>query len=179
MSGVLGALIAIGKKGFQPSYESISSVSPSGVMVATLSSIPSTYKSLQVRVYAGVTSSGGALTFQMNGVTGNSYQYAALANDTSAAITSSVSAATNVQLFGTAKAIQTGFPLGCIIDIFDYASTTKFKTIRVQSAAPSNTGPGLEIYHGTLRSLTAITSFTITSNLNFSAGSSVALYGVN
>ena len=71
LNTVLGSLSS-GVAASTTSYESIASYAPSSGSSVTFSSIPSTYKHLQIRwmAYSGV---GVNLSLQFNGDTGNNY----------------------------------------------------------------------------------------------------------
>jgi hypothetical protein len=116
------------------------------------------------------------LTF--NGDTATNYSWHTIAQDTSTVVASAGASTSNMRLFGTAQIVAAGYPLGAIIDIIDYASTTKNKTTKSFCEAVKNTGPALEIYSGMWRSTSAVTSLTITSSAAFTTGTSIALYGM-
>jgi hypothetical protein len=68
-----------------------------------------------------------------------------------------------------------------IIDIQDYASTTKFKTIRVLTGNDRNGAGGIELNSVLWRSTSAITSlvFPNANSVNYNSGSVFSLYGIN
>lgn len=165
--------------GVSPSFESISTFTTTGGTQANFNTIPQTYKHLQIRATANVAVTGATGTFIVNGLAGTDYDWQGLAQDNTTAIASSVANTQPFQTFGLAKTITLGYPFGCIIDIIDYASTSKYKTVRIFSAAPSNTAGGLELYSGQVRTLTAVTSLSLRLSQNYAASTSVALYGIN
>jgi hypothetical protein len=68
-----------------------------------------------------------------------------------------------------------------IVDILDYANTSKYKTIRVLAGADVNnqTGTTFGLSSGSWRSTSAVTSITIgTSGFNFAQYTQFALYGI-
>ena len=66
-----------------------------------------------------------------------------------------------------------------IIDIIDYASTTKYKTIRRIDGADENGIGRISLASGSWRSTSAVTSITITdSRNNWTSTSTFALYGI-
>jgi trimeric autotransporter adhesin len=160
------------------SFDSIATFTPTSGTSVTFSSIPQTYKSLQVRMNC-LVSSAASFTFTLNGNTGANYHWHTIAQDTNTQVADGTSsAATSMRLLGTAKAVQSGYPLGAVIDIIDYASTTKNTTTKSFCEAVNNTGPALEIYSGLFRNTSAITSLTINTSTGFATGTSIALYGV-
>jgi hypothetical protein len=70
-----------------------------------------------------------------------------------------------------------------IIDIHDYALTTKVKTIRVFSGTNDNTalnGDEIQLWSGNNGATTAVSSITFanTSGQNFASGTVFSLYGI-
>ena len=164
------------------SFYSIATASPSGVSTITFSSIPGTYKSLQIRISAVVTSAGQDIYTQFNGDTtsGNYRNHGLWGNGSSAG--ASV-AGPNSSLYaaqGWVIGTVTTYPNVSVIDIIDYASTTKNKTQRYFSGANDNTttNGSVELSSGFWMSTSAVTSITVYTGSTFSAGTSIALYGV-
>ena len=171
-------------------YESIASVIPSGsTNIVTFSSIPSTYTSLQLRILARGTANGSStdpLIFfmQANSDTGSNYtNHSLVANGSTVIANGSVS---QTQMRPGIYA-DSGYPANVfgitIIDLHDYASTTKNKTVRTISGVENNSGTTssrLHLRSDSWMSTSAINSLTITNNGgdNFSSSSSFALYGI-
>jgi hypothetical protein len=67
-----------------------------------------------------------------------------------------------------------------IIDIFDYANTNKYKTVRTLTGADRNGAGLLRMWSSNWRSLSAVTSITLYAQTtpNISQYSSFALYGI-
>ena len=173
-----------GNTAFNPSsYESIATASPSGVSTFTLSSIPATYSSLQIR---GIGRSARAAAFdtmniRINGDTGSNYSYHALYGNGASATAAGYATATAGEWGNIPAATATASAFGAtIIDILDYASTTKYKTIRIFTGDDRN-GGGLSYLGSVLwqstSAITSVTMFSSTSN-NYSSGSTFALYGI-
>lgn len=152
----------------------------------TFSSIPSTYQHLQLRILSRSTRTAMAnLNIQINSNTGLVYTRHELSGD-GATATASASTAGGVTTASIARSTGTDSAANIfgvsIIDIHDYASTTKNKTIRSffgidnNSATPAGVvGLRSVLYIGT----DAVTSLTLTSasSTNFVTGSTFALYG--
>ena len=160
------------------SYESIATVSlGSAQSTITFTSIPSTYKHLQLR-YIAKTTSDDVLTFRANGDTGSNYTiHRLLGNGSSASATATVSynyGGIGV-LGGTADCFAGG-----VCDILDYASTTKNKTFRILNGRENNTSGVVELRSTLWASTSAITQldFYTDNATNFSQYSSFALYGI-
>ena len=165
-------------------FESIATVVGTGSsQLITLSSIPSTYKHLQIRAIFRSTEAGSGTNFYMyvNGDTATNYSYHTLRGEGTTA--SASGNATVAQMFvGRAPGAGTtaGIMNATIIDIHDYANTSKYKTFRYVSGKDDNTyGGDLVLRSGSWRSTSAINSITFNiDNPNFSNLSSIALYGI-
>jgi hypothetical protein len=171
------------------SYESIATVSATGSnSTLTFSSIPSTYTHLQIRGIARAASGGETEPFDLrlyfNGLTTGIYSSHALyGNGTSAAATAAHAGSDNYIYThtGLAGSGMTGTSYNaCIIDIQDYASTTKNKTSRYFGGADNNGATGIiALSSGLFISTAAITSVSINSQYyNFTSGTTFALYGI-
>lgn len=173
------------------SYESIASATGDGTnSTITFSSIPSTYKHLQIRFICKSTYTtgdggwGNAISIQMNGTPTAGYSHY-LYGDGTNALVNSTNGIDYIKIFGTQVTSATGrtsmFASG-IIDIHDYASTTKAKTFRAFAGCDANTGTtffGPALTSGFLNLTTAISTIYINSALNnFASGTSFALYGI-
>ncbi len=164
------------------SFDSIATSTPTSGTTVTFSSIPNTYKSLQIRINAKTdqATTFGFLRIQVNGDTGTNYAQHNI--QTNSGTLSAGGAASNnfmgIGVFGgTSNSSVTGTS---IIDVIDYASTSKNKTFRGFSGLDTNTTSNiLRIESGAWFSTSAITSISIyLTSGNFSSGTSIALYGV-
>jgi large repetitive protein len=168
---------------FSPgSYDSIATTTlASSTGTVTFSSIPSTYTHLQIRAIARSTfnqNTGDQVTVQVNGVTGSSYSYHYIGGNGSA---------TDVNGYGTQTSMGLGYAPNdgvtadtfgqFIIEVADYASTSKFKTFRAFGGYDANGSGTLRLQSGLFQSTNAITSISLTHN-TFKTGSKFALYGV-
>ena len=145
------------------SYDSIatSTVGSGGTSTITFSSIPATYKHLQLRWIARSANSGGGDTLLMSINSGSADRTHALIGNGSA----TGSEAYTLSYFG---------------NMSDYADTNKNRVGRSLSGHDNN-GSGEVFMHSWLKaSTTAISSitFTIASSANFDQYSQFALYGV-
>ena len=177
-----------GNAAFSPSsYESIASVTAAGGETSlTFSSIAGTYKHLQIRSLVRSTTSASAssayMNMNFNGDTGSNYAvhvagfYGNNTNNIYGSPSNGNAQIGVATLGGTAASI---FGVA-ITDIIDYASTTKYKTVRDFSGANANTTGAafaVTLDSSLWMSTSAITSIAI-SGLTFAAGSTVALYGI-
>ena len=178
-----GGLLAAA--GAANSYESIATVTvgSGGSATITFSSIPSTYKHLQVRyiVKDTYTTVGDWVSFGISGNGTNTWREHYLNGDGVSATAGTIAlglisyAAPNSH-----SSLANCFGVG-IIDILDYADTNKNKTFRVLNGLDCNTNNTLG--RVTLQSLlkvdtTAINSLTFTGDSNFAQYSQFALYGI-
>lgn len=163
------------------SFESIATLTGSGTPTSvTFSSIPSTYKHLQVRFFGRLS---GTSRFQMrfNGDSGNNYSvHAILAGGTSIYGIAGTPSGTSLSLGYT-----DGDPyIFCsnVVDILDYANTSKYKTTRALTGFDKNTATSGEVglWSGLWLNTAAISSITLVSNngATIDANSSFALYGI-
>jgi len=161
-----------------PAYELISTtILSSAAASVTISSIPSGYKHLQVRTMIWNDNSNGLVRMRVNGDTGTNYSAHRLGgNGSSVASASYLSNPFMYVADLTASSSTTQSP--GIIDILDYASTTKNKTVRGFSSFVSTME--VHLYSGLWMNTAAITSLTFLDNANYqiNAGSRFSLYGI-
>lgn len=172
------------------SFESIATVTATGGESSlSFTSIPATYQHLQVRGIARDTSTAFygdiGLKFRFNSDSGNNYASHQLYGNGSSAGTSSATSANGISgWFGQVNSGSSNTTVYgvSILDIHDYASTTKNKTTRLfagSSANQTTTDFGVALSSGLWMSTSAITSITILANYaNIAAGTTFALYGI-
>ena len=170
-----------GNDAFDPfSFESIATVAlTSNSLGITFSSIPSTYKHLQIRATIFSQANQSDIRVQYNGDTGTNYSQHG--------IYGSGAGATGDTAGGTANSVFalggiTGDTTRCgisVINILDYANTNKYKTNITLGGVEQN-GSGYAVFQsGSWRNTDAITSIKIfTSTINYTQYSSFALYGI-
>jgi hypothetical protein len=167
------------------SYELISSnLISTNTANLQLQSIPQGYKHLQLRWTlrdsGAFTYRGAFIEINGNTVTGSNSQHFLYGNGSS--VTSA--SGTNLGRFDIANVVPAAnatsgsYGVG-IVDILDYTSTTKNKTIRGMFGIVQ---PGditqVELYSSMWNSTSALNWLTIYTNNNMIAGSRVSLYGV-
>jgi hypothetical protein len=156
-------------------------VDSGGASSITFNSIPSTYNHLQLRVYAQETVSGGGFDnmnyyFQSDNASGN-YVAHSISGDGST-IFAQGSLSRNTGLIYNALSTNSNVFGATIIDIMDYASTHKNKTIRALAGVDFNGSGRTGITSGLwLNNTTAISSITLTAS-SFTQNTKIALYGV-
>jgi hypothetical protein len=158
------------------SYESIATALGTGSSgVITFSSIPSTYKHLQIRL-VGFQATNNDIFIKVNSDAGVR-QHWIMGNGSSA------TAGTNTgtgdgQYFGTTGFPSTTDPSAYIIDFLDYGSTTKAKTVRTLGGYDSNGSGRIHLLSHLFTTTSAISSITFTSGNSYSSNSQFALYGI-
>jgi hypothetical protein len=168
-----------GNAAFNPSsYESIATATGTGSSgTITFSSIPSTYTSLQIRYRAIGTTNGNSILGRFNSDTGSNYARHWLWGEGSVAAEGEANA--TQMRFGTNGGIDTTQPTVGIIDIHDYASTTKNKTVRSFEGLDENSVGWVNLNSHLYRSTSAITSLTIyLSGGNYTTSTVFSLYGI-
>lgn len=124
------------------SYESIATVSlTTGTAFAEFTSIPATYKHLQIRgiILNAVTGDNVAVRVGNGSVdTGSNYASHQMQGDGSSTPTAAAAtSATQMQLSGLCQPTSL-YPFSFVYDILDYASTNKYKTMRGLSGQDGN-----------------------------------------
>ena len=189
--------LLVGNEAFIPnSFESIATATGTGSSnTITFSNIPQTYQHLQIRLLTKDSSSnntGNSTSdfLRINGDTGSNYARHYLAGGGSTVIASGQDASTNAGagIFlgvhpGNASGITNMFGVS-IVDIHDYASTTKNKTIRSFHGSNTNMSTSFDTWvglsSGVWLSTNAVTSITIYTTItnNYPTGCTFALYGI-
>lgn len=175
MGGSLGSLIAAFPTPVTGSFESIATFSPSSGTTVTFSSIPSTYKSLQIRIHS-ISPDLTNFVVRLNGDTAANYAQHGLRGDGFVADATGLGSRTSIQTLGISSG-NTSFPAVSIIDIIDYASTSKTKTLRALAGFDTNGSGRIWLGSGLWNSTSAVNSFTVIF-ASISAGTTIALYGV-
>jgi hypothetical protein len=160
------------------SYESIATASPVGVGSVSFSSIPSTFKHLQIR-FSIIGTGSQRLGVQANGDTGGTnYAFHVLTGNGTSVFSdgSGNYSQLSIMYYGRTIALM---PTVGIFDLMDYASTTKNKTSRSITGVEDNSvGTGyIELESSLWKSTAAVNSLTFLANSGTFTGS-VALYGI-
>lgn len=166
------------------SFEPIATLLGTGAS-ATISftSIPATYKHLQIRFIARVTDTDTANNqfVQFNSDTASNYSWHYLEGDGAAVATGGLANQSKMLAGRVSAANATAGIMGVgFIDILDYANTNKYKTIRTLSGQDRNGAGVVRLDSGNWRSTNAITSIQLinSSSTNFTTDSQFALYGI-
>lgn len=162
-------------------YFSIATVTLSSTSATvTFSSIPNTYKHLQLRCFYS-NNSGDVDKIQFNGDTGSNYavsRWTAMGNSAGA---QSLTSQTGIYIdrYSSDGSAYANMKTQAIIDLHDYASTNKFKTMRSRYGHVNAGGGYAGVNGGLWNNTSAITSIEFsTAGGPFTAGSKFALYGI-
>ena len=168
-------------------YESIASAVGAGNSASiTFSSIPQTYQHLQIRgiIRTNANNIGNEIAVGFNGNTSSLYRPHRLFGNGSTVTASSVADAqsqlNNVIRYAGSESIANNFAV-FIMDIHDYASTTKTTTMRCFAGFDNNDTNGIVMLSsGLWNNTSAITSIflTTTDSSDITAASQFALYGI-
>jgi hypothetical protein len=173
--GILGASGA----GIIPDYEHIANVFGNGSATSlTFSSIPSTYKHLQIRFTAKRTATNvSALEIRFNSDTSSSYAAHFLKGSGSSVTSGANTNQNTLVLFeAVARSTEAGRTSAGVIDILDYASTTKNTTVRsLHGTLDSNSN--IYLNSGLYFQTSAIDSITFLGS-TFSNVTRFSLYGI-
>jgi len=176
IGNIAAGLYGVGVTPSTNSYESIATVSvgSGGTASAEFTSIPSTYKHLQIRALVKATNAGGAsgLWFANSDTTqSNYYSHFLVGNGSSA----SAAAYNNPYSWSYSDATFAVF----VMDILDYGSTSKYKTIRTLRGWDNNGSGNVSLESGLWKNTNAISTFKFQLDSgNLAQYSHVALYGI-
>ena len=183
---MLNNLISLYTGGAAPtSYESIATVTvgSGGSSTITFSSIPSTYKHLQIRLIGRDNRGIYVDYFKMrfNSDSGNNYAVHAIYGDGASALATATTsnASIDINRIAASTATANGFGAG-IIDILDYTNTNKYKTTKALAGYDDNGQGQIWFQSGLWQNTAAITQIDLLPGVgtSFSQYSTFALYGV-
>jgi hypothetical protein len=165
-------------------FESIATATGTGSSgTITFSSIPSTYKHLQIRMMASNTNAStgwSGLLVRFNSDSGTNYTRHYLSGQGTAASAGAGTALTSafndnfVSRAGNTSTLATG-----ILDIHDYASTSKYKTVRGIGGIDLNGSGVINLTSNLWLNTAAITSISLVAEQdNWTTTTKFALYGI-
>jgi len=167
-------------------YDALATVTVPATAVAsiTFAGIPNTYKHLQIR-WNGLTDDTGSsglgnvrcsLFFNADTTATNYYNHYLIGNGSAA----SAGAENSAKFAGNAVRNSMIAPGTNIVDILDYAATTKNKTVRTLTGFENNdTNGGIRLVSGSWTNTSAINSIQLTPESgNLKQYTTVSLYGV-
>jgi hypothetical protein len=186
LSPILGIIASQNYPRITNSYESIATVTVGGGGSSSISfsSIPSTFKHLQIRAIAraAAAQTAGEAQIRINSDSSSSYTYHNLRGNGSS-VTADGSSALNYMYsqFRFTGGNDTANTFGAMVmDVLDYANTSKYKTIRTLSGYDANGSGSIGLNSSVWLSTSAITSITFENQggSNWAEFSKFALYGI-
>jgi hypothetical protein len=163
-------------------FESIATATGTGSSgTITFSSIPSTYQHLQLRWTSRVATTFSTIRIRFNSDTGSNYAYHDLVGGGASASASGSASQTFGYLGGSpGTSYSSNITSVGIVDIHDYASTTKNKTIRNFSGFDTNGDGSIYLTSSLWMNTNAINTITLTNaaNSNWTTLTTFALYGI-
>ena len=187
MSPIPLGILASSGGGAAGSYELISTtILSSSQATVTLGSIPQTYKHLQIRIEGGSGGMNGYPDYwrmYVNGSqSGGNYASHYLRGNGSSVVSGATSGqASMLTLLAMGDHPDANRRGAAIIDLLDYTSTVKTKTVRALSGTPvQGTGPAVHFASGFANEYGAITSvsFVAAGGPSIWTGSRFSLYGI-
>jgi hypothetical protein len=179
----LGLLSQGGGGGVPGAFEQIETqILGTNTSSVTFSSIPSTYKHLQLRITARATSTGNAtaLFLRFNGVSGTSYSTHTMYGTGGSILSegfASLDAFYRMPIPDDGLAASVFGSL--IVDVLDYSLTTKNKTIRTLSGYTVSGVNNVSLVSGAFYSTNAVSSLSLTPQAGqLKTGSRFSLYGI-
>jgi hypothetical protein len=146
------------------------------ITFSSLGTYSPTYKHLQIRMVAALDGNA-AIDAYLNGDTGANYAGHLLRGDGSSVTSFARSSSSTLQI-ADSQAVTNVFP-AAVVDILDFASTTKNTTIRSFTGDAGNK-TFIQIWSGLWNNTAALTSIELygRSATNLIAGSRFSLYGI-
>ena len=186
MLNVISGLMAGGVAASTNSYESIATVTvgSGGQSTVSFTSIPSTYKHLQIRAMSKTSTTATSNTgwiLRFNSDTGSNYAWHQIYGNGSVAGAQQSSSTDKIYIgYIAANVSSTNMFGGTILDLLDYANTNKNKTVRALSGTDRNGSGFINLDSGGWFSTSAVNRIDLTDweGGNFMEFSSFALYGI-
>lgn len=185
LNSIVSVLDSGGAGGGGAAYESIATATGTGSSgTITFSSIPSTYKHLQIRGIGRTTTASTGfddLLVRFNSDSSASYTYHALYGDGSSAGAFGGTAQTSAIIVDGLyrNNVTSNTMAGLVIDLADYSVTTKNKTLRTFNGGDVNGSGKVYLQSHLWINTAAVTSITLIANgTNFGTQSVFSLYGI-
>lgn len=168
------------------SYEAIgtATVGAGGQTTISFTSIPGTYKHLQLRGIALSASAGAVVYANYNSDSGANYaRHRLVGAGGNPPNAFGASGQTTFSIFGDLTGTAaTPSPAGIVMDVLDYSNTNKYKTTRILCGADRNGSGEIELISSLWNNTAAITRIDLTiggSVSTFAQYTQFDLYGIN
>jgi hypothetical protein len=152
-------------------------VGAGGATDVEFTAIPQTYNHLQIR-FSGLSSTASWMRGYINGDVGNNYSYHDVRGTASNSITIGNGSSLPEMYMLLNSSNTTTCPIVGIIDIFDYANTSKYKTIRSIGGQDGNSSGYAQASSNLWMSTSAVTAIKLNRG-TWNQYSTFALYGAN
>ena len=175
MTPILG-ILASSMQGVAGDYQSIQTITvgAGGVSSIEFTSIPSTYKHLQVRMMFTKSANGYFYSY-FNGDTSPSNYHSHYLEANGATVGAGANSDAAIGYFGSSSTV----PIGCVLDVLDYANTNKYKTSKTLTGQYKGGGASIVFSSQLWETTTAINALkVIPASGTIGQYSSFALYGV-
>ena len=167
-----------GNPAFSPSsYESIASATSSAASTIDFNTISGSYSSLQIRA-SFTQSSGNPFRIRFNSDSGTNYSFHYLNGAGASGVSAGGTATTSGIQLQSQYGSDSSKPICVIIDLLDYNSTTKYKTLRSIDGWDGNGSGVISLSSGLWQSTSAITSISISAVGGGTFTGTTALYGI-
>jgi hypothetical protein len=164
----------------QGAYDALSTASPTSGSSVVFAGIPASYKHLQIRISAVLAGAGQSIYTRFNGVSASSnyYNHWLAGNGSTASAGTGPTSALYAAVGGVSGSVTT-YPNVAIVDILDYANTSKNKVQRSLTGADNNsTGGSVELESGLWLSTNAINAIEVYTGSTYASGTTMTLYGI-
>lgn len=161
-------------------YDSLATVTvPSGGLASIeFAAIPNTYKHLQIRMMALTTASTIQPQMRFNSDAGTNYSRHSLYGDGGLAAAYGQASVNQLIIGGLAVGMNSTNPYVCVIDILDYSSSLKNKTMRSLSGTDRNGTGEIGLHSGVWLNTAPVTSVSVISSGTYAQYTQISLYGV-
>jgi hypothetical protein len=177
-TGATGISLALENNFMEPIASTV--VGSGGSIIVTFNDIPQTYKHLQLRFIGRNTSTNDGIRFRLNGDNGSNYTRHLLYGNGASVVAAAGTSTTSLGIanFPTSSTTASVFGAG-VIDILDYANTSKYKTTRALAGFDANGSGSIFLYSGLWLNTDPVTSISFIWDANNSAEySRISLYGI-
>jgi hypothetical protein len=161
-------------------YDSIATASGASATF-DFTSIPATYTHLELRCILKDSRTGfndSEQYMRFNNDSGSNYAIHRLLGNGSSAVSEAGTSASSIAIHDSSS-VQTSVFAATVIQILDYASTSKYKTVRILNGYDFNGSGNIEFQSGLWMSTSAINRITFTPlTANYNSNAQIALYGI-
>ena len=179
LSGSLSTPSAKGVFTVPGDYVSIASTTGDSSSDVVFSSIPQTYKHLQLRMSGTSTTGtiGTGLIMRLNGSSSANYSHHKMWASGGSVNQTGGDADTSWNLTGGASARGPLYPYGFIFDFPNYANTSNYKSVHGLGGGINTSNGEVVIFSGLFHSTLGLTSITFTNTV-YTADATFSLYGL-